>query len=91
MKEKLLATSRKKLKLERLMTIGTRSIKVLPLEKDKPLTSEIQEEEEGEVEASKLTQWVLTYIEGSCQTSIAKTVLFIDNPLFVEINLFRFF
>ena len=90
MKEKLLATSRKKLKLERLMTIGTRSIKVLPLEKDKPLTPDIQEEED-EVEASKLTQWVLTYIEGSCQTSMAKTVLFIDNPLFVEIHLFRFF
>ena len=63
---------------------------MLPLEKDKPLTPDIQEEED-EVEASKLTQWVLTYIEGSSQKSIAKTVLFKDNPLFVEIYLFRFF
>ena len=64
-KEKLIASNRKKLRLERLMTIGKKRIKVLPLEKDQPLAPEDMEDEddEGEVEAAKLTQWVLTYIE----------------------------
>ena len=59
MKEKLIASARQKQNLERMMTIGVKSIKVLPLEQDKPLTK-IEDEE---VEAAKLTQWVLTYIE----------------------------
>ena len=59
MKEKQLASIRKKQSLERMMTIGVKSIKVLPLEQDKPLTKV----EDEEVEAAKLTQWVLTYIE----------------------------
>ena len=62
MKEKLVASARKKQNLERMMTIGVKSIKVLPLEQDKSLTMG-KVEEDDEVEAAKLTQWVLTYIE----------------------------
>ena len=61
MKEKQIASTRTKQNLERMMTIGVKSIKVLPLEQDKPLTTRTVEEEE--VEAARLTQWVLTYIE----------------------------
>ena len=61
LKEKLVASARKKQNLERMMTIGVRSIKVLPLEPDKSLNTGKVEDEE--VEAAKLTQWVLTYIE----------------------------
>ena len=65
MKEKLINSNRKKLRLERLMTIGKKKIKVLPVEKNKHLDAEDVDEEVDtvEVEATKLTQWVLTYIE----------------------------
>ena len=65
MKEKLIISNRKKLRLERLMTIGKKKIKVLPVEKNKHLDAEDVDEEVDtvEVEATKLTQWVLTYIE----------------------------
>ena len=64
-KEKLIISNRKKLRLERLMTIGKKKIKVLPVEKNKHLDAEDADEEVDtvEVEATKLTQWVLTYIE----------------------------
>lgn len=64
-KEKLIASNRKKLRLERLMTIGKKKIKVLPVEKDQHLDAEDVDGEDDtvEVEAAKLTQWVLTYIE----------------------------
>ena len=61
MKEKLAASARKKQNQERMMTIGVKGIKVLPLEPDKSLTTGKVEDEE--VQAAKLTQWVLTYIE----------------------------
>ena len=65
MKEKLINSNRKKLRLERLMTIGKKKIKVLPVEKNNHLDAEDVDEEVDtvEVEATKLTQWVLTYIE----------------------------
>ena len=65
MKEKLIISNRKKLRLERLMTIGKKKIKVLPVEKNNHLDAEDVDEEVDtvEVEATKLTQWVLTYIE----------------------------
>ena len=43
------------------MKIGVKNIKVLPLEQEK--TQSKLGYEEGEVEAEKLTVWVLKYIE----------------------------
>ena len=56
MHEKMLAGQRQSHHRE-MMKIGGKNIKVLPLEQ------EMWREEVDEVEAAKLTQWVLKYIE----------------------------
>ena len=56
MQEKMLAGQRQSQHID-MMNIGGKKIKVLPLEQEN------LEEEAGELEAAKLTQWVLKYIE----------------------------
>ena len=57
MNEKMIASQRKKQQLDLMMKIGVKNIKVLPVEQEK------LDYEEREVEAEKLTVWVLKYIE----------------------------
>ena len=61
MHEKMIASRRQKQQLDMMMKIGVKNIKVLPLEQEK--TQSKLGYEEGEVEAEKLTVWVLKYIE----------------------------
>ena len=57
----MIASRRQKQQLDMMMKIGVKNIKVLPLEQEK--TQSKLGYEEGEVEAEKLTVWVLKYIE----------------------------
>ena len=53
----MIASQRKKQQLDLMMKIGVKNIKVLPVEQEK------LDYVEREVEAEKLTVWVLKYIE----------------------------
>ena len=61
MNEKMIASKRQKQQLDLVMKIGVKTVKVLPLEQEKTLSK--VDYEEREVEAEKLTVWVLKYIE----------------------------
>ena len=61
MNEKMIASHRQKQQLDMMMKIGVKSIKVLPVEQEKSLGK--LDYEETEVEAERLTIWVLKYIE----------------------------
>ena len=58
MNEKMIASKRQKQQLDLMMKIGVKNIKVVPVEQESKLGYE-----EREVEAEKLTVWVLKYIE----------------------------
>ena len=57
----MIASQRQKQHLDMMMKIGVKNIKVLPLEQEKTPSKLGYKEEE--VEAEKLTVWVLKYIE----------------------------
>ena len=61
MNEKMIASQRQKQQLDLMMKIGVKNVKVLPVEQDKTVSK--LDYEETEVEAEKLTVWVLKYIE----------------------------
>ena len=61
MNEKMIASHRQKQQLDLMMKIGVKNVKVLPVEQDKTVSK--LDYEETEVEAEKLTVWVLKYIE----------------------------
>ena len=56
--EKMIASKRQKQQLDLMMKIGVKNIKVVPVEQESKVGYE-----EREVEAEKLTVWVLKYIE----------------------------
>ena len=58
MNEKMIASKRQKQQLDLMMKIGVKNIKVVPVEQESKVGYE-----EREVEAEKLTVWVLKYIE----------------------------
>ena len=57
----MIASQRQKQQLDLMMKIGVKNVKVLPVEQDKTVSK--LDYEETEVEAEKLTVWVLKYIE----------------------------
>ena len=61
MNEKMIASQRQKQQVDLMMKIGVKNVKVLPVEQEKSQSK--FDYEETEVEAEKLTVWVLKYIE----------------------------
>ena len=61
MNEKMIASQRQKQQVDLMMKIGVKNVKVLPVEQEKSHSK--LDYEETEVEAEKLTVWVLKYIE----------------------------